>query len=326
MARLIALDLGFGNTKATDGQSSVIFPSFVSVPTDIGLAGMGLKKAQKTQRIVFEGGDFYVGEGAPACGRILENMDFYRLASPEALSLLYAALASLKVEGEIKLVLGLPVPLLRNEEVARALLNALKTSLVREHRFRVDGKELHCDIVAVKVLAQPAGAWANWALDEQGNWISAAARTALVGIVDCGLNTLDLYGVRGGAIEPRLVGGDRVGVRRILDLAAPNLPYYHSDALLRQGTLRISGVIDTWFSEVLGVIERTWGRGLGISVVLLVGGGANYLQAFLTQLRRVLETDVVVPPNPIFANAMGLWKWGLTAKWHEEKGRATEIS
>lgn len=312
---LVALDIGFGNAKGVAEGKTAVLPSLVAVPAgDLGLAGMGMRTARRAMRVVFDRGDFYVGPGARSWGRVVENLDFSRLASPEAEALFYALMAELASEGtEVRLVLGLPVPLLRDEAVARPLLEALRARLVREHRVQVNGQLFSFRVSAVRAAAQPVGAWADWALDEEGRWAHRAAQSALVAVLDIGFNTLDLYGIRGGRLEPRLVGGDKVGVRRLLDLVAPGEPYHEVDEQVRAGKVPDSALA-TWLSEVVGTAERVW-NGARLDLVLAVGGGAVLLRDRQEVLWRVFRAEVVIPDSPIVANARGLWKWGRTVKW-----------
>lgn len=316
MSPIVSVDIGFGNAKGfADGGKSVIIPSRVAIPSaDLGLAGMGMKMARRATRISFDRGDFYVGPSAGSWGRIVENLDFSRLSSPEAEALLYAVMSELVSDGaSVRLVLGLPVPLLQDEAVARPVLEALRARLIREHLARVNGRPFAFSVGGLRAAAQPVGAWADWALDAEGRWASPAARTALVGIVDIGFNTLDLYGIRGGKLEPRMVGGDKVGVRRLLDLEAPGKPYHEAEERVRAGKISESA-LSTWLSEIIGSTERVW-NGVNPDLVILVGGGAALLRGRKEAFQRAFKGEVIVPEDPILANARGLWKWGQTVKW-----------
>jgi len=104
-----------------------------------------------------------------------------------------------------------------------------------------------------------------------------------------------------------------VGVRRLLDLAAPGAPYHEADVLVRDG--RIPGEARaTWLSEILGTAERVW-NGVRLDLLLLVGGGAVLLQEEREAFRRAFRTEVLVPEGAVIANARGLWKWGQTIRW-----------
>jgi hypothetical protein len=312
---LVATDIGFGNAKGVGAGQSVVTPSVVAVPVgDLGLAGLGMKTVRQATRIAFDRGDFYVGPEARSWGRVVENMDFSRLASPETEALFYAVLTGLVPDGaSVRLVIGLPVPLLRDEAVARPLLETLRSRLVRTHAVRVNGQPFGFTVTGVRAAAQPMGAWADWALDGEGRWAHPAGRTALVAVLDIGFNTLDLYGVRGGRLEPRLVGGEKVGVRRLLDLSAPGMAYHEANEQLRAGKVSAEGLA-VWFSELVGTAERVW-NGTRPDLLLLVGGGAVLLRERVEALRRAFQVEVIVPEDPVLANARGLWKWGQTVRW-----------
>lgn len=314
---IVALDLGFGNTKVYTGGNGWVFPSIVSIPVpDLGMAGMGLKTTKrKPVRIRFAGGDFFVGSGAESWGNTIENLDFSRIASPETLALFYTAMTFLGTGiEEIQLVIGLPVPLLRDEAVARPALEALKARLVRKHEFEADGKSISFLVKELKGVAQPVGAWADWALDEQGRWASGAAKTALVGIVDIGFNTLDIYGIRGGKLEPRCVGGGKVGIRRYVEILRPAMSIAEAAEKLSMGQLRNEAAINTWLSEVIGTCEQIWSN-VRLDLILLVGGGALLLEGKQVSFERAFKAPVLVPNEPILANARGLWRWAQTIKW-----------
>lgn len=312
---LVASDIGFGNTKGTTGPEgkTAIFPSIVTAPAgDLGLAGIGMKTVRRATRVAFDRGDFFVGTFADSWGRVVENMDFSRLASPEAEALLYALMAKMVPDGaSVRLVLGLPVTMLQSETVARPVIDALRARLVREHQLQVNGQPFSFTVSAVRAAAQPVGAWANWALDSAGRWASTAAKTTKVGILDIGFNTLDLYGIQNGRLEPRLVGGDRVGVRRLLDLIAPGIPYHEARGLTRNAPV---DAIDTWMSEIIGTAERSWSN-TRMDILLLVGGGAILLRDRQEIIRRAFRTEVLIPDDPVTANVHGLWKWGHTVRW-----------
>ncbi len=82
---------------------------------------------------------------------------------------------------------------------------------------------------------------------------------------------------------------------------------------MRAGRVSDSAVA-TWLSEVVGTAERVW-SGARLDLVLLVGGGAVLLRERSDAFRKAFRTEVVVPDDPIAANARGLWKWGQTVRW-----------
>jgi hypothetical protein len=97
-------------------------------PKEIGLAGIGLRRAGRKATIVsFEGHEFAIGHGAWSKGEPLTSMDYGALASTERLALFYGAVTPLLQPGHYDnttLVVGLPVPLLQDAEQAKVVLEA----------------------------------------------------------------------------------------------------------------------------------------------------------------------------------------------------------
>ena len=241
MSSILALDPGFGNTKVClDGELSVM-PSIIVQPKHLGRAGLGIKSAKNITEVFLEGHHFTVGAGAVEWGNPLSNLDYSALASLERQALFYAALSSLIQPGAHAvdlLVIGLPVPLLQDEHLSTLVLSDLK-GYKGLHSFTVGKDEFSLDIQKLKVLPQPLGAYADWLLDDDLRPRANAAQ-AEAAILDIGMNTVDLYAVRGGRVEPRFVAGGKVGVRKLLErLDGGGRDLEELDSDLRQGRLAL---------------------------------------------------------------------------------------
>lgn len=312
---IVALDIGFGNTKGVTRDKTAVFPSVVAVRSiGLGMAGLGMD-VQRTTPVLIGDREFFVGDNAHLWGRVVENLDFSRLTSPEAKALMCAAmyhlLPSPSTSEAINLVIGLPVPLLQSEE-AREVLASLKNNVVGKHQARVKRRWIEFTVATVWAVPQPVGAWVDWALDHSGTLIHPEAITETVAIMDIGFNTLDLYGIQGAKAIPRLIGGDKLGVRRLRELAWPGIPSYQ----IPDQPPPESAIL-TWLNEITGCLEQIWGN-FSFDRLILTGGGANYLRNYLDRFPRWLtRVPVYIPDNPILANARGLWKWGLK-KWQGE--------
>lgn len=175
---------------------------------------------------------------------------------------------------------------------------------MEQGRYRIN-------ISRLKVLAQPVGAYADWLLDDELH-IRKGGRQSEVATLDLGMNTLDLYVIQEGKVEPRFIGGDKVGVRRLLELVTANgHDPEELDADLRAGRLRPSkDQIESWLSEVLATIERTWPGLRRFDAVIPTGGGSMVLGDLLNLSLIAKGAAVSWPENPVTANVRGLWKWG----------------
>ena len=162
----------------------------------------------------------------------------------------------------------------------------------------------------MKALAQPVGAYADWLLDEEVH-IRKNGRQAEVAVLDIGMNTLDMYVIQDANILPRFIGGDKVGVRRLLEILNTNGHEPEElDAQMRSGRLRPSkDQLDSWLSEVLASIERTWPNLRRFTTIVPAGGGSVVLGDALRLALISKGAAVSWPENPGLTNVRGLWKW-----------------
>lgn len=310
---ILALDPGYGNTKICINGHVAYTQSAIARPQSIGLAGIGMKTAVQVRTIQIDGYEFAIGPGAWHWGSLRSSRDYSAITSPERRGLAFGTLAEVLPPGEHNfelMVVGLPVPLLQDQTQAEAVLSGLK-AYKGDHHFSVEKAHYKLHIQKLKVLAQPVGAYANWLLDDELRQ-RKGGRQAEVGVLDLGMNTLDLYALQDAQVEPRFVGGDKVGVRRLLELLTSNgHDPEELDADLRSGRLKPnSGQLESWMGEVLAAVERVWPNLRRFSAVIPTGGGAVVLGDLLRTALLSKGASVSWPDNPITANVQGLWKWG----------------
>ena len=132
--QVVGLDIGYGFTKATDGEQIVIFPS---VAGDVCEADFDndLVRAGQGHVIERDGRQWFYGNHAQKHSRNplalfarerTEQHDLMRL-------LLCAAMSDLGIEGRLSLCTGLPVDWFGDRE-------ALEKLLLGEHVYTVDGE------------------------------------------------------------------------------------------------------------------------------------------------------------------------------------------
>lgn len=311
---VIALDSGYGNTKVCLDCKTRVLQSVVAVPRDIGLAATGMKTTHQIRSVRFDRFHFAIGSGAWHWGEPRGSMDYTALASPERRALFYSALTDLVKPGKHTidlLVIGLPVPLLQDKTQAQVVFEALKIYKGEHTFFNGENETYNLDIKRIRVYAQPVGTYANWYLDENLHVRSGVSK-AEIAIVDIGMNTLDLYVIVGGKVEPRFIGGGKVGVRRLLELLSTNgREPEELDADLRSGRLKPSKAeLESWLGEILGTIEQTWPNLRRFNTVIPSGGGAVLLGESLRLALIAKGAAVHWPEDPVTANVIGLWKWG----------------
>lgn len=339
----LGLDPGFGGFKVVEatgeGHCSVHLPSVVGVgDTDIGLLSLGALGGRRRSRepvaVAWTGVSYLAGHRVASYARPIERMDFLRLSDgPELRALTYAALGSLLGPGEhaVSLILGLPVEVMAARERALATLRGLRDWLQGEHQFTLNGDAVSLTLAAVKAMAQPAGAFFAWGLDDCGRWVRPASDLrAPVGVCDIGFNTLDLFAVEGGQVVARFTGGDTLGLRRAAELLGSQvrrehgvaLSLHEADALLSDKRPQLqtpSGLtdlqaatrqaLDATAGEILGFVESRWGQGRQFAYMLCTGGGSEALRPELTRL----YPHGLVLPDPVTANALGLARYAQRA-------------
>ncbi len=339
----LGLDPGFGGFKVVEatgeGHRSVHLPSVVGVgDTDTGLLSLGTFGGHRFDHrpvaVSWNGVSYLAGNRVAHYARPIERMDFLRLSDgPELRALTYAALGSLLGPGEhaVSLMLGLPVEVMADRERALATLKGLREWLIGEHRFILDGDAMSLTVAAVKAMAQPAGAFFAWGLDDAGHWVRPASDLkAPVGVCDIGFNTLDLFAVEGGQVVARFTGGDTLGLRRAAELLGSQvrrehgvaLSLHEADALLGEkrpqlhtpaGITDLQAVshqaLDATTGEILGFVESHWGQGRQFAYLLFTGGGSEALRPELTRL----YLHGLVLPDPVTANALGLARYAQRA-------------
>lgn len=319
MSLVVALDPGFGNTKVCIGGESAIVQSAVVRPKDVGMAAVGMRNAGVATQVHFNEYLFSVGAGAWAWGELRGGMDFSLLSSPERKALMYAALSKLITQNELQiatLVIGLPVSLLQDKIQAEAVLTSFK-SFKGLHKFMVDEKPFQLCVEKIKILAQPAGSYFDWLLDDQFHPRKNASQPE-VAILDIGMNTADLYVIQGGVVQPRFIGGGKVGVRRLLQILTDDgHDLEELDANLRSHKLRPSQeALEGWLSEILPLIEKIWPSLRRFTTMIPTGGGALVLGDILQPALASKGAVIHWPTDPILSNVTGLWKWGCHVSNH----------
>jgi hypothetical protein len=339
---LVGVDPGFGGFKAAwvteSGVQVAVVPSVVGVgQTDLGLLSLGdfsRRPRPAPDRVAFGGVEYLVGETVPRYARPVQRMDFLRLSDgPELRALFYATLFRLLGSGKHTLaaMVGLPVEVMADRERALETLAGLRRWMVGKHRFAVNGEEVALEVTAVRAMAQPAGAFFAWGLDNTGHWARSRADLQVpVAVCDIGFNTLDLFAVQGGEVVGRFTGGDTAGIRRAAEMLIQriqgqyrlSLSLPEADGLLRgqETHLVVAGervdvrplvrqALENTASEIVTFIESRWGNGRQFAHLLFVGGGAALLREAL--LRQYPHG--VILPDPVTANAVGLARYAVRA-------------
>lgn len=231
MAILIAVDLGYGFVKATNGDQGIMFSSCACRAGDRRPSSFGLgrpRSAVEDIRIEDASGSWFVGRKALATSDApRRSLAETRHKDPFAALLLRAALALLTrdVDVEVDLITGLPPAwLAKSSELQDALLGQhVFNSSTNGHQRRHELKIRH-----VEVLPQALGAFWSQVLTPDGEIAATSRSDALqrgaVGVVDIGYKTTDLATIVDGDWVPeRSTTLDFDGMSRLQALFAEGL-------------------------------------------------------------------------------------------------------
>jgi len=325
---MLSADLGYGNVKLFGRRGALVMASHVATngrETVHGLATMRGRRRMRPLEIETENGRFFVGLGAHDMGQqVVENLDFDRFdGTPEMSALLYGAWSryGLGPEEKVDLIAGLPLALFTGDElVVRAGIRRIRKFLRGEHRWEVlaggDREQVigeqRVTVGEVMIASQADGTLFDYLLDEDGS-MPSAKKLELgkeIGIVNIGMNTVDLLVTRNGQTVQRFTSGDTRGVRRLLSLMSSGLySLGELDQQLRAGMLDTSAALPVWGREVTGFLEDNWGRSFRrFARVVAAGGGALLLR---DELLRFFGGKIWFPEQPIVATARGLYKLAL---------------
>lgn len=309
----MGLDAGMGAIKIWSRGGGLEMLSQVALNGGSHFEGMiGLRSGPRPLMVETQDGEFYVGEYAHDFGKRIENLDFDRLiGSPEMRAMVYGAWTRYiqqhgVFEAPLSIMVGLPLQTMGED--MKEYRKAMKVWLTGIHSWRADGVDYRVQVDRVRNNAQPVGALFDYVVSSEMKYDPDHAYAMLgeTAVLSIGFNTLELMVVENQKVKEVLTTGEKLGVRRLLELLNPKGAYSlgELDVKLRNGNLKYKDKIGIWEREVNGAIERNWEHVLPrFDVVLIVGGGAHLLGSRLR-----LQGKGTVMPNPVLSIANGLYK------------------
>lgn len=323
----MAIDLGYGAIKVFAPYGGGILPSHVAVDGREHVhRGWTERRSARPLEVRIDAGNFYVGDGAHDWGTPVENLDFDRfLGTPEMKALLYGAFTLFGcAEQALDLVVGMPLEFLTGpEDVIRGKVKQVKRWLRGEHVWDSEDATCHQVVASVAIASQADGTLFDYFLDSTGQMVPERLGQfkAEIGIMNVGMNTVDLLVVQEGRTRQRFTAGNTVGVRRLLELCNAQQLYTigELDRMLRGGDLDTRAAMEVWAREVLGFIEHQWGKAFKrFGRVVCAGGGSILLR---DELVRRFGGKVFVPDDPVMTVARGLFRYALMREARRESRR-----
>jgi plasmid segregation protein ParM len=329
----LGIDLGFGFTKATDGERSLIVKSVIGEATDGRLGGPMPEARPGNDHLHLELEDrgVFVGDLAERQSSLRSfTLDQDRFISDSAKVLALAVAADLTESDEpIGIVTGLPISTYRQkaDELARLLRDRHSLTTIAPDGAR---SRRVLEVREVKVIPQPFGSMYNIVLDDAGGIGDRQTLQQKVGITDIGFQTSDLTVSDRGTFLERASQTTEMGVARafatiagkIREKSGVNVELYRLYDAMEEGRIKIRGesfdlsrliehVLAQLATDIASDANRLWADEWDMDAIVITGGGGAVLAPYLAPLLsgRVLPVDG--SRDARLNNVRGFWKLGV---------------
>ncbi|MDH3226172.1 MAG: ParM/StbA family protein [Thermoleophilia bacterium] len=341
--QVIGVDLGFGFTKATDGDRSVIFKSVIGEATSQQFSGSLLRSAETTPEpsasteqgtehihLELDSGEFFFGELAERQSNVRSfTLDQGRFLQDAALPFALAASHALgSLGGPLKMVVGLPISDFddKHAELERMLLGSHSVTAVDASNARHRGTAV---IEDVKVIPEPFGSIYNMILNDRGDIANQSLTEEKVGLIDIGFHTVDFTVSDRTSFLERASRSSEAGIARAFSVIAAklreksdvNLAIYRLYDAVQSGRIRIRGnaydlgkltehVFNQLSSEIATQANELWADEWDMDRIVISGGGGTVLSPYLTPMLQGRVETVEPNGDPRLGNAQGFAKYG----------------
>lgn len=329
---ILAIDIGFGFTKATNGNKSIIFKSILGESTDIQFKGGILAESSPDENIHIEidGQAYFIGEMAERQSNVrsftLDQAHFFTsYLKPLALAAAARLSGSFMPTG---VVTGLPIGYFREYR------DAITTALQGDHKIvltTLNGKreEKTVKINEVKVIPQPFGSLFNLMMNDVGELGEKRYVHEKIGIIDVGFKTADFtvadrmrYSERGSrTTDTGIAKAFGMIAGKLREKSSVNIELYRLYDAVDKGSIKIKGkeydlkgpteiVFSQLAASIASEVDRLWADDWDIDTIVLTGGGGAALAKHLKPLINGQVITVDPTKDPRFCNVKGYWKYG----------------
>jgi plasmid segregation protein ParM len=315
----IGLDIGYSAVKAISEGRKVSFPSVVGTPER---ARIDLREIERSICLTHPS-NVLVGEEAIVHSRFLQRReDRAWIESGEYYLLFLAALTELDAGtlSNIRIVTGLPVNFYSDSA-------KLQDRIVGEHKVRREGKAFQTFVVSeCRVIPQPFGTLLGVSLDDWGKIADTDLANGMIGVIDIGGKSTNILAVEQLAEISRKTASVNVGGWDVIRVVKAQILERYPELDLRDHQVveavskrelkyfgrfeKVGGMVEEALTplteQIIAQATQLWNGGANMDTVLITGGGALLLGERLQSYFRHAK----VVADPIFANAVGYWKFG----------------
>lgn len=329
---ILAIDIGFGFTKATNGSGSVIFKSILGEASDIQFQGglLGDGSVDENIQVEVDGKAYFVGEMAERQSNVrFFTLDQAQFFSNFARQLALAAASRLvNSYAPVNLITGLPIGYYKEykDDLAKLLAGDHKVVVTDPSGKR---SEKVIKIMQVRAIPQPLGSLFNLMLNDAGLLAEKRFVHEKVGIIDVGFKTTDFtvsdrmrYSERGSrTTDTGISRAFTVIASKLREKSKVNIELYRLYEAVERGSIKIRGteynlreITDQVFGQLAATIandaDRLWSDDWDIDTIVLTGGGGAVLSKYLQPLVEGQVVTVDATKDARFCNVRGYWKFG----------------
>ncbi len=327
---VMGVDVGFGFTKATDGESSVLFKSLIGEPQPRSMEENFFPGEEVSgSHLTVDERSFFVGELAESESRVRQfTLDHAQMVSQQFKILALAAISQIAPSRvPMNVVTGLPV----GHYIQ--FRNRLSEALTGDHTIIIheEGKEREVvlSIKRVRTIPQPYGSLVDFLFREDGSLLRTDLAKEKIGVVDIGFKTTDFTISRGLRHSERGSRTTDTGIAKAFQFISESLTEMSGVAVeiyrlydaVREGSLKIRGaeydlsnVKDEVFSRLAAAVandmERIWADDWDLDLILIAGGGGEALFEYLKPLVKGELALLQTREDPRMGNAAGFVKYG----------------
>ena len=325
------IDIGFGFTKATNGNAFTIFKSILGDATDIQFRmGVGTGSPGRNLHVSLNGQSYFVGEFAEMQSNVRQfTLDQDKMVTDFVKTLGLTAMGVLSdKKTPTHIVSGLPVG------YYKAYSSKISKLLSGRHEItfhRPDGSQeaRALDITNIKVIPQPLGSVFNLLMDDKGRIVNKDLAKQKIGVVDIGFRTTDFsvfdqlrYVERGSATTDTGISKCfAVIAKKLRAECGVNIELYRLFSAMETGFIKVRGkeyaiasLRDQVFSHtatsIFNDIERLWADDWDMDTILLTGGGSMELARFLEPMIAGNVVPVQTQIDARLNNVQGYYKYG----------------
>lgn len=329
---VVAIDIGFGFTKATNGIRSMVFKSIIGESTEIQFREALLESGAASEHLHVEidGKGYFVGDLAERQSNVRSfTLDQSQFITGFAKNLALTALADLvQSNAPVNLVTGLPISYFQRykDELGQLLIGKHQLTRINPKGER---EEVVVAVNKVRVVPQPFGSLFNMMLNQQGEMAELRFAREKIGVIDVGFRTADYtiadkirYSERGSrTTEGGMARAFTVIANKLQESTGINVELYRLHEAIDRGYIKIRGkridlkeMTDHVFSQLAASIatevDRLWADDWDIDAIVITGGGGKVLAPHLQPLLNGEVKAIDPGTDARLNNVQGYWRYG----------------